>query len=58
VKENKDIYIVQCVWCGETIRADKEEDASGVCLKCFYRMLTDRLQSQKQSPYGEFVSDR
>jgi DNA-directed RNA polymerase subunit RPC12/RpoP len=57
-KEHEDHYTVECVWCGATIREDDEEDTTGVCLKCFYQMLTSHLQSQKRSAYGEFVSDR
>ena len=56
--ERVDVYMVQCVWCGAKIREDNEEDTTGVCLKCFYQMLTNHLESQKQSPYGDFVSDR
>lgn len=57
-KEQKKTFLVQCIWCGATIRDDKQEDASGVCLQCFYRMLSNHLSAQKRSPYGEFVSDR
>ena len=56
--EREDTYLVQCVWCGSKIREDNEEDTSGVCLKCFYQMLTNHLESQKRAAYGDFVSDR
>lgn len=56
--EREDVYMVQCVWCGAKIREDNEEDTNGVCLKCFYQMLTNHLDSQKRSAYGDFVSDR
>ena len=56
VKE--DVYVVQCVWCGAKIREDDQEESTGVCLKCFYQMLTNHLQSQKRTAYGDFVSDR
>ena len=56
--EREDVYMVQCAWCGSKIREDNEEDTSGVCLKCFYQMLTNHLESQKRSAYGDFVSDR
>lgn len=56
--EREDVYLVQCVWCGAKIREDNEEESTGVCLKCFYQMLTNHLQSQKRSVYGDFVSDR
>lgn len=55
-KENK--FLVQCVWCGAKIRDDKQEDTSGVCLQCFYQILSNHLSAQKQSACGEFVSDR
>jgi hypothetical protein len=56
--EQEDVYVVECVWCGAKIRDDDEEDTTGVCLKCFYQMLTNHLQSQKRTAYGDFVSDR
>ena len=56
--EREDHFTVQCVWCGSKIREDNEADTNGVCLTCFYQMLTNHLESQKRSPYGEFVSDR
>jgi hypothetical protein len=56
--EREDAYVVQCVWCGAKIREDNEEDTAGVCLQCFYQMLTNHLESQKRSAYGDFVSDR
>ncbi len=57
-REREDVYLVECVWCGTKIREDKEEDTDAVCLQCFYQMLSNHLQSQKRSAYGEFVSDR
>jgi hypothetical protein len=57
-KENKDTFLVQCIWCGAKIRDDKQEDTSGVCLQCFYQILSNHLSAQKRSAYGEFVSDR
>lgn len=56
--EREDLYVVECVWCGMKIREDTEEDTNAVCLKCFYQMLSNHLQSQKRTAYGEFVSDR
>ena len=56
--EQTDVYVVECVWCGAKIRNVNEDDTTGVCLKCFYQMLTNHLQSQKRSAYGDFVSDR
>ena len=57
-REREQIYMVQCSWCGSTIRDDKEEEATGVCLKCFYQILNNHLRAQKKTMYGEFVSDR
>ena len=51
-------FLVQCVWCGAKIRDDKQEDTSGVCLQCFYQILSNHLSSQKRTAFGEFVSDR
>lgn len=56
--EKQKLYLVLCIWCGSKIREDKQEDASGVCLKCFYQILSNHFRSQKRSAYGEFVSDR
>ena len=56
--EREDVYVVECVWCGAKIRDDNDEESTGVCLKCFYQMLTNHLQSQKQTAYSEAVSDR
>ena len=52
------IFEIQCTWCGSKIRDDNEQEASGVCLKCFYQILSNHLHAQKQTVYGEFVSDR
>jgi len=57
-REKEKTFLIQCIWCGSKIRDDKEEEAKGVCLKCFYQMLTNHLQAQKITAYGEFVSDR
>ena len=57
-KERERTYLVQCIWCGSKIRDDKEEESKGVCLKCFYQILSNHLRSQKRTVYGEFVSDR
>ena len=50
--------LVECVWCGSKIRDDRQEDTSGVCLQCFYQILSKHLSAQKRSVYGDFVSDR
>jgi DNA-directed RNA polymerase subunit RPC12/RpoP len=51
-------FLVQCIWCGAKIRDDENEEAKGVCLNCFYQILSNHLQTQKKAAYGEFVSDR
>jgi len=51
-------FLVQCIWCGARIRERKEEETNGVCLKCFYDILSNHLQAQRQTVFGEFVSDR
>ena len=56
--EQQDTFLVQCTWCGAKIRDDKQEDTSGVCLQCFYQILSNHLSSQKRTAFGEFVSDR
>ena len=57
LQETDTTFVVQCIWCGSKIREDKEE-AEGVCLECFYKILNNHLHAQKQAAYGEFVSDR
>jgi hypothetical protein len=57
-RDTEQTYLVQCIWCGSKIRDDKEEEATGVCLKCFYQILNNHLGAQKKAPSGEFVSDR
>ena len=54
----QETYVVQCIWCGARIRDDKEEDTTAVCLNCFYQILNNHLHAQKQTVYGDFVSDR
>lgn len=56
--ERENTFLVQCVWCGAKIRDDKQEDIAGVCLQCFYQILSNHLSSQKRTAFGEFVSDR
>ena len=58
LNETEETFLVQCIWCGAKIREDNEEEATGVCLKCFYQILSNHLKTQKRSAHGEFVSDR
>ena len=57
-REPEKAFFIKCIWCGSKIRDDKVEDSTGVCLKCFYQILSNHLQAQKRVVYGEFVSDR
>jgi len=57
-KRQNEKFPVQCIWCGSKIRDDEEKEANGVCLKCFYQILSNHLHAQKTTTYGEFVSDR
>ena len=57
-KENENSFTALCSWCGSKIRETKEEDRPGVCLQCFYRILSQQLRTQKRTTHGEFVSDR
>ena len=57
-QETEKAFVVECSWCGATIRDDKEQEATGVCLKCFYEILNNHLHAQKRTVYGDFVSDR
>lgn len=57
-KKREKLHAVTCSWCGAKIREHREVDRSGVCLQCFYKMLSNHLSSQKKTPYGNFVSDR
>ncbi|PWT93821.1 MAG: hypothetical protein C5B55_03795 [Blastocatellia bacterium] len=57
-KRQEKAFRVLCIWCGVKIRDDQSEDASGLCLKCFYQLLKEQLGTQKVSRYGEYVSER
>ena len=57
-KKRERVFVVRCNSCGTKIRERKERDTSNVCLKCFYRTLSNYLRTQKRTVYGEFVSDR
>jgi DNA-directed RNA polymerase subunit RPC12/RpoP len=56
--EKQESFVVQCIWCGAKIRDDNKEETTGVCLQCFYQILSNHLHAQKRTVYGEFVSDR
>jgi len=51
-------FKVVCISCGGKIREQASEDSFGLCLRCFYASLALRLQRQKRTIAGEFVSDR
>jgi len=61
IEENSkrpDEFKVLCVSCGVKIRKTASEDACGLCLHCFYKILAARLRAQKHTSSGEFVSER
>ncbi len=51
-------FEIRCIWCGAQIRRDSPKDSQGVCLRCFYRILNERLRAQRHARQGEGVSDR
>lgn len=51
-------FEVRCIWCGVRIRWARSEDSRGACLKCFYRILNERLRAQRRARLGEACSDR
>ncbi len=51
-------FEVRCIWCGVTIRRDNSEDSQGVCLRCFYRILSERFRAQRHARSAEGTSDR
>ncbi len=51
-------FRVLCVACGVKIRKDASQDSCGLCLKCFYKILAERLRAQQRVRTGEFVSER
>lgn len=57
-RQREQTFVIQCSWCGSKIRDDRKEETTAVCLKCFYRILSNHLRAQKRTVYGEFVSDR
>jgi hypothetical protein len=52
-------FQVFCTWCGDRIRANEDEDSFETCLRCFYRMISEQLASQRSTNAGkQFASDR
>ena len=51
-------FNVICISCGVKIRENASDDSYGMCLRCFYAMLAERLRAQKRIARGEFVSER
>ena len=51
-------FKILCISCGVKIREKAGADSYGLCLKCFYASLAARLNTQKRTIAGEFVSDR
>jgi hypothetical protein len=51
-------FEIHCVACGVRIRRDMVADSPRVCLQCFYRVLNERLCTQRRARAGEHVSER
>ncbi len=52
-------FQVLCVWCGERIRFDNDEDSLRTCLECFYRMVNAQLDARRPTIVGgTFASER
>jgi hypothetical protein len=51
-------FEICCVACGVKIRRDMVTDSPRVCIKCFYRILNERLCTQRRTRAGEGVSER
>ncbi len=51
-------FKILCISCGVKIRDKTAGDSYGLCLKCFYASLAARLNAQKRTRAGDFVSDR
>jgi DNA-directed RNA polymerase subunit RPC12/RpoP len=51
-------FEVLCAWCGVKIRTDQTEESYRTCLECFYQIVTDQLNSQRQTNSSLMASDR
>lgn len=51
-------FEVLCAWCGVKIRSDKSEESYRTCLQCFYQIVNEQLNSQRQTNTGLIASDR
>ena len=51
-------FEVLCAWCGVKIRSDQTEESYRTCLECFYRIVNEQLNSQRQTNTGLMASDR
>jgi len=51
-------FRVTCISCGVKIRDNASDDSYGLCLKCFYSMLSARLRARRRTARAEFASDR
>ena len=57
--KTSELFQVFCIWCGVRIRPNDEEDSFRTCLRCFYRMVSEQLNSQMPTNAGRvFASDR
>jgi hypothetical protein len=51
-------FCVVCIWCGLSIRRESTENSYGICLQCFYRILSEQLRVQTRSSVNQFASER
>lgn len=51
-------FHVICAWCGAQIRENKKKDLEGMCLRCFYRVLNERVRTASKTRAGQRVSER
>ncbi len=51
-------FEVLCAWCGVKIRSDKSEESYRTCLQCFYQIVNEQLNSQRQTNTELIASDR
>lgn len=57
--KTSEVFQVFCIWCGVRIRPSDDEDSFGTCLRCFYRMVSEKLASQMATDAESvFASDR
>jgi hypothetical protein len=56
--QTEDDFEVLCAWCGVKIRSDKTEESYRTCLQCFYQIVNEQPNSQRQTNTALIASDR